>query len=64
MKLKNVGVDFLAMLLDTLGASFFGNTLAGKGAVAMRWGKAVAVNRADYGVARADNGIVRAGRDF
>ena len=43
---------FLSMLLDTLGASFLGNNLAGKGAIATTQGR---------GVNRTREGIVRAG---
>ena len=43
---------FLSMLLGTLGASFLGNILAGKGAIATSHGR---------GINRAGEGIVRAG---
>ena len=38
--------------------------LAGKGAVAMRWGKNVGISLAGYRVARAGNRIIRAGQIF
>ena len=46
---------FSSMLWGTLGASLFGNMLAGKGAKATRQGR---------GVIRADRGTTSAGQDF
>ena len=45
---------FLSMLLGTLGGSFFGNILTGRGAIAKSQGRGI--NRADEGVVRAANG--------
>ena len=42
------------MLLGTLGRSFFGNILTGRGAIAKSQGRGI--NRADEGVVRAANG--------
>ena len=52
---------FLSMLLGTLGANWFGNILAGKGAVAMSQGQRI--NRAGKGrgINEASEGIIRAG---
>ena len=52
---------FLSMLLDTLGANWLGNILAGKGAVAMSQGQRI--NRAGKGrgINEASEGIIRAG---
>ena len=53
---------FLSMLLGTLGASFLGNLLTGKGAIATSQGRGIyragkgkgkAINRAEEGVVRA-----------
>ena len=45
---------FLSMLLGTLGGSFLGNILTGRGAIAKSQGRGI--NRADEGVVRAANG--------
>ena len=45
---------FLSMLLGTLGASFLGNILAGKGAIATSHGREI--NRAGEGTVRAGYG--------
>ena len=50
---------FLSMLLGTLSASFLGNPLTGKGAIATSQGRVV--NKKDKGIYRAGEGIVIAG---
>ena len=56
---------FLSMLLGTLGASFLGNLLTGKGAIATSQGRGIyragkgkgkAINRAEEGILRAGYG--------
>ena len=56
---------FLTMLLGTLGASFLGNLLTGKGAIATSQGRGIyragkgkgkAINRAEEGILRAGYG--------
>ena len=50
------------MLLGTLGASLLGNLLIGKGAIATTQGRGII--RAGEDTFRADEGTVRAGKDF
>ena len=54
---KEQKVEFLGMLLGTLGASLLGNMLAVKGRIATRWGRAL--NREGYD--NKEDGITRAG---
>ena len=55
MKQKNKKVDFLNILLYTLGATLLGNLSTGKG---------VKVKIPRPGVRRAGEGMIRAGQDF
>ena len=52
---------FLSMLLGTLAASFLGNLLTGKGAIATSQGRGIYRAGKGKGINRAGEGIVRAG---
>ena len=52
---------FLSMLLGTLAASFLGNLLTGKGAIATSQGRGIYRAGKGKGINRAGKGIVRAG---
>ena len=54
---KEQKAEFLSTLLGTLGASFLGNLLSGKGAIEKRQG--LGMVRAGYGAKRAGNGLKR-----
>ena len=54
---KEQKAEFLSTLLGTLGASFLGNLLSGKGTIEKRQG--LGMVRAGYGAKRAGNGLKR-----